>query len=179
MCQRFRLISETCYSPCPSPAPVLANGHWIPNPEKNSTAEVNKAARDGAKRTMKALSVAFPFSAMPFVYGALSKALSYTRHMNLSPSHEMEELYSEPDDNVQLFPAPTLSDETKDKFPQHRLPEVFERYELPSSFLVNFGEDILAVFMFLLVAFIVNHLSRYLRNIQSPRFLAIKAKLWL
>jgi len=178
----FYLYEGQCYSPCPSQAPVVSNDACVAEDELEGAAAVNKAARSGAKRAMKAMNMAFPFSTMPFVYGALSKSLSYTRYMNISRSDKLEKLYSEPDDNVQMIPVPTLSEETKSKFAQHRLPEVFERYELPSSFLVNFGDDIMAVVMFIglmIIAAVVKHFTKYLRNIRSPRFIAIHMKTWL
>ena len=150
--------------------------------EEMGVVKVNKVGRTVAMRAMKALNIVYPFNTMPFVYGTLSKNLQYTRYMNISRSTKLEELYQESLASVQIVPTPTLSNQIKSNFPQHSLPYMFEKYELPSSFLVNFGDDLLGILTFagLMVLFwVMKWLARWIRNIPGSRFVVIWVKVYL
>ncbi len=64
------------------------------------------------------------------------------RFLNVSRSDKLEEmflLYADSDTNV--VPWVGMPDSIQDSFPQHDLPYMFQKYEVPSSFITNFGDD--------------------------------------
>jgi len=131
---------------------------------------------------MKGLNILFPFSTLPFVYGALSKIIQYTRYINISRSTKLENLYVQSLGSIQVFPTPTLSEHTKSLFKESSLPYMFEKYELSSSFLVNFGDDLLSILTFtglLVIAPGLKWLTRWLRNIHTTRLMINRMKLSL
>ena len=74
-----------------------------------------------------------------------------------------------------------MSDSIKDAFPNENLPYMFRKYDLPSSFMANFGDDLmglLIIFACLLTTKIGYFLVKtYIRNLPSLRTFLYKASL--
>ena len=131
---------------------------------------------------MKILNIFYPYSSIPFIYGALSKIIQYTRYMNISRTQNLENLYTQSVATVEIFPMPSLPERFTNDFHETELPYMFAKYELASSFMVNFGNDIVSIFVFMalmLVALLMKWLSKWLRNIHKARLLIIRAKVYL
>jgi len=71
------------------------------------------------------------------------KIFSLIKHLNISYSGELQEaLLTWESSFVSLGLTPDLPESSIDKFPKRSVPYVFEKYEVSSSFLVNFWENL-------------------------------------
>jgi len=107
------------------------------------------------------------------------KLLQYTRYMNVSHSDRLETLFQTITDVSDYIPMPSISNHLENGFENHPLPTVFARYDLPSNFMINQGDALLAalVIMGLLVLFLIMQRGIfYVRNVPILRSLIIKTR---
>ena len=83
------------------------------------------------------------------------KIFSQIKYMNISYSGELEvALLTWMTSFVSLGLTPDLPESIVEKIPDRPVPYVFEKYEVPSSFLINFWED-LGVVVFVIVVWLL------------------------
>ena len=149
-------VDGLCYQTCPAKAPYLVDSQCLselprgPDEDRERISEeLRNAVTVGADVTntaMKLLNLWSPSAAFPFIYGQLKTSINYMRYMNISRTEALEELYQlYVDTDMSAVPFITMSDSMKDAFPVEPLPYMFLKYELPSSFIANFGDDLMGL----------------------------------
>jgi len=145
-----------CFQECPVYAPYQVGSRcFSERPKDPESVEVepegiSKSLKDAVKRTgyttyatNKVLNIWTPSSALPFIYGQLKTSIIYMRYMNISRTTKLEELYQlYADTDMGAVPFITMSNSIKNAFPVELLPYMIRKYELPSSFIANFGDDL-------------------------------------
>jgi len=156
-------VGFTCYSEDPNP---------IQGALKGSVAK--GAAATGAANNV--LNLWSPADALPFIYGQLKTSIIYMRYMNISRTNKLEELYKLYfDSDTNVIPFVSMSNTIKDAFPQGTLPYMFRKYSLPSSFIANFGDDLLGLLiifgLFLLTKLTSFVINKWIRNLPTLRII--------
>jgi len=114
-------------------------------PEKLSPATTaaitsSQTAAKAATQAVNALTAGSPSGVSAAVGG---KIFSNVKFLNISYSKELEEaLGSWGSSFISLGLTPDMPGSVKDKIPEGSVPYVFEKREIPSSFLINFWENL-------------------------------------
>ena len=170
-----------CYTSCPAEAPYLYDNICYSTSLVAEATKISNLAGSIASTTLIARGVASFSDPGLYMFGSLMKLLEYTRYMNISHSDGLEILFQTISDSSNLIPMPSMSDEMQDAFENHSLPDVFARYDLPSNFMLNEGDDILAELTILglfVLAWLLHKGVYYLRNVETMRSLVTKSRLF-
>jgi len=170
-----------CYEECSVYAPYKVGSQCfskdpsspkIPPEEDLLSDDVKSGIKKGSTATYttnKILNLWSPASSLPFIYGQLKTSITYMRYLNISRTEKLEQLYQlYLSSDTSVIPFLSMSPSIKDSFPNETLPYMFEKYDLPSSFITNFGDDLMGLLV-IFVAIFVSHLrnffmKRYTRN---------------
>ena len=87
----------------------------------------------------------------------LSDMLNYVKYMNISYSPKLQYVLDANSPSLNLLPD--LPDKIVNSFPTHRLAYGFEKYQLSSSFLVNFWTPALTLSIVAFAAFLVSYIE--------------------
>ena len=182
-----------CYKKCPVNTPFELNKECFttdptdPTPSNITQPILKTSVQGGAIATYatnRVWNFWSPADALPFLYGQLKTSLTYLRFLNVSRSDKLEEMFSiYADSGINLIPWVGMPDSIQDSFPQENLPYMFSKYEVPSSFITNFGDDgigfaIVSV-LFVAVQIALTVIKKWMRNLPTVKHLLHKASTFL
>ncbi len=170
---------DLCYTTCPKEAPYLMDNVCYTESFYATIAKMGNTAASTASTILIARSVASFSNPSLFMFGSLTKLLEYTRYMNISHSDGLEILFQTISDSGDLIPMPSMSDKMQNAFVSHPMPDVFKKYDFPSNFMLNEGDDILAlltIFSLFVLFRIMQKGVAYLRNVKTARSIATNAR---
>ena len=177
-----------CYKKCPINTPFELNHECFttdPTPKPPSIIQPTLKSSVATSAittyaTNKVMNFWSPADALPFLYGQLKTSITYMRFLNVSRSDKLEEmflLYADSDTNV--IPWVGMPDSIQDSFPNYELPYMFQKYEVLSSFLANFGDDFtcltIVLILFTVVKIALTILKKWMRNLPTVKHLLQKA----
>jgi len=146
----------------------------------NQTAEIIESGNTAASAGLTALKIVSPTNPSSTTSTSIKQMLEYLRYLDIKQSEKLKRLFnvSSPDPS-DFIPDPEVLQKLKAELPDRPLPSVFMKYELHSSFLVNFGDKIILLLILstaLLVVSLLNWACRWLRNMKIIRSLVKRTK---
>lgn len=142
-------------------------------------AKINKVAESTANTVLVTRNIAAPSASSPMMFGSLTKLIQYFRHLNVSRSDRLESVFLADEDSGNYIPMPTMSKRMKGAFERKTVPFVFDKYGVSSNFLINQGDNLLAIvtiFGVFIVVLLLQQGFLFIRNIPLLRFFIIKSR---
>ena len=135
-------------------------------------------ANTATQAGLAAINMATPFSSAAMVLGSLSKLLEYTKYLNITHSPRLELMFATvlPSLNIINTNSLGISKKLQDELSVYpAAPEVFDKYGIPTSFLVNEWGSLVSfalVLGFVLMIFIIDQLASRLQSYRRLRSLS-------
>ena len=134
----------------------------------DATQKANTATQAG----LAAINMATPFSSAAMVLGSLSKLLEYTRYLNITHSPRLELMFATILPSLEIINTNSLgiSKKLQDELSVYpAAPDVFDKYGIPASFLVNEWGNIVSFALVLGFVITICMIDQLTSRLQSCR----------